>query len=478
MLKRLKLEYELKQKRESLKTFMEKRTGFTERRDNLRTALSEAETEQDIEIVNNQIKELEEEIGDVDYDAEIQALNTRCDEIEDELKKLDEKIDAAGSGNPNPAPATENNNERKADFTSMRKRTILHTLPYEERQKIIANEELRSFLSKLRNDLQNRAVTGVQYTVPAVLLPLVSESITENSKLLKHINLTTVNGDARVPILGAAPEAIWVDAVAKFDERDIEFNQIEVGNYKVQGYISVSNTWIDDSDVDLTAKLINALGKGTGRAIDRAILYGNGNRMPVGIATRLAQTSEPATWDSKAPKWEDLHTSHIITKNLTSKTGAAFFKEIMEVAGIPSNEYATGNLFWAMSRKTAMKIKANAIGFDSAAVLQSKVTNEMPVVGGVIEELNFIPDGDIFCGFGELYAMGERKGITFAQSEHAKFFDDETVFASKARYDGQPVFGNAFVLFNINNVAPTTTSSFAVAKTTENSTDNGTGTTE
>jgi len=36
------------------------------------------------------------------------------------------------------------------------------------------------------------------------------------------------------------------------------------------------------------------------------------------------------------------------------------------------------------------------------------------------------------------------------------------VFKGTARYDGQPVFGEGFVIVNINNETPTTSASFAV----------------
>ena len=94
----------------------------------------------------------------------------------------------------------------------------------------------------------------------------------------------------------------------------------------------------------------------------------------------------------------------------------------------------------------------------------------MPIIGGDIVLLDFIPDGDIIGGYGSLYLLAERAGTTLAQSEHVRFIEDQTVFKGTARYDGTPVFGEGFVGINIKNAAPTTTMTFAGQEEDEEST--------
>lgn len=466
MLKRLRLEFNLKQKRAALAALLERKSGYEERSRKLRAALEEATTNEDTELINTQLTELENEIGETDFVAEEATLNGEIESIETELKELDEKEEAAATP-PAPAaadPAPAINTERKAGYSHMKRRGIFYSLPVEQRKSIIASPEVRSFLDNIRSAVQTRAVTGMKYNVPDDILGLVKERIGDYSKLLKHVNVVPVSGDAKIPIMGVSPEGIWTDATSKLNERNLAFYQIEVGNYKVAGYIAVHNSDIEDNDEATLSNIIEALGRGIGKAIDRAIIYGTGNNMPLGIVTRLAQAAKPASWSAKAPEWKDLHESHIIKKSLASEAGAKFFAAITEVAGVASSEYATDGMFWAMSHKTAMEIKGKAIAFNASAVLHSNVANEMPVVGGAIEELDFIPDGDIVCGYGSLYTMAERKGITIGNSEHVLFLDDQTVFAGKARYDGAPVIGEGFVAFNIHNTDVTTTSTFAAAE--------------
>ena len=85
----------------------------------------------------------------------------------------------------------------------------------------------------------------------------------------------------------------------------------------------------------------------------------------------------------------------------------------------------------------------------------------MPVIGGTIVIEEFMADYDIMGGFGKVYLLAERAGANLATSEHAKFIEDQTVLRGTARYDGLPVFGEAFVLVNYNNTAPATTKTFA-----------------
>lgn len=465
MLKRLRLEFNLKQKRAALAALLERKSGYEERSRKLREALGEATTNEDTELINTQLTELENEIGETDFTAEEATLNGEIESIENELKELDEKEKAAATP---PAPAAAEpvpavNTERKAVYSHMKRRGIFFTLPVEQRSMILAKPEVRSFLDNIKSTIQTRTVQGLQYNVPDVLLNLVKERIGDYSKLLKHVNVVPVSGTAKIPIMGIAPEGIWTDAVSRLNKRSLAFYQIEVGNYKVAGYVTIHNSDIEDNDEVTISNVIEALGKGIGKAIDRAIIYGTGNNMPLGIVTRLAQTAKPDSWSAKAPEWKDLHTTHILKKDLTNAKGAEFFKSITTMAGVASSDYATGGMFWVMSHKTAMEIKGNAIAFNASAVIQSNVANEMPVVGGAIEELDFIPDGDIICGYGSLYTMAERKAISLGQSEHVLYLEDQTVFAGKARYDGAPVIGEGFVAFNIHNINVTTTSTFAAA---------------
>ena len=84
----------------------------------------------------------------------------------------------------------------------------------------------------------------------------------------------------------------------------------------------------------------------------------------------------------------------------------------------------------------------------------------MPVIGGDIVELPFIPDNNIAFGYMDMYLLAERAGTKLGQSEHYRFTEDQTVFKGTARYDGEPVIADAFGLMSITTSAPATTVEF------------------
>lgn len=89
------------------------------------------------------------------------------------------------------------------------------------------------------------------------------------------------------------------------------------------------------------------------------------------------------------------------------------------------------------------------------------MTDTLPVVTGDIDILEFIPDGDIIGGYGDLYLWVQRSGMVLDLSREVQFIQDNTVFRGKERADGMPVIPQAFVLININGQTPTTSITFA-----------------
>ena len=115
-----------------------------------------------------------------------------------------------------------------------------------------------------------------------------------------------------------------------------------------------------------------------------------------------------------------------------------------------------------MNEVTYTKLVAEAMAIDAGGAIVSGVNGTMPVLGGDIEVLNFIPDNVIIGGYFDLYILGERRGPLFGTSEHVRFLADQTVLKGTARYDGGPAIAEAFVAVGIGS-APTATMTFAAA---------------
>ena len=141
--------------------------------------------------------------------------------------------------------------------------------------------------------------------------------------------------------------------------------------------------------------------------------------------------------------------------------GIDLYKEIVRKSSAIKGKYARGRKTWVMNEKTYTDLTAEGMSINAAGVIVSATNGTMPVLGGDLEVLDFIPDGVIIGGYFELYLLAERAGTKFAQSEHAFFIQDQTAFKGTARYDGKPVIAEAFMAIGINGPTPDATMTFA-----------------
>lgn len=389
---------------------------------------------------------------------DIERLEGELEEIErnapvppaPELKKNDVRGDQR----------MENINIRSLPMT----RRAFDALPMEQRNTIVSQDDVKAFLGELRSMKgQSRAITGAELTIPVVFLDLISENMFRYSKLLNRVRVLTVNGEARQTIAGTVPEAIWTEMCGAINELSFTFNQVTLDGYKVAGYVPVCNSLLEDNDINLASWIVEMISESIGLAMDKAILYGKGaaSKMPLGIVTRLAQDTKPADYPANAPEWVDLSDSNILQIGGASVTGADFWSALMTATGATYTRYNRGNMFWAMNSKTYATLKSKLITFTATGDIVANLFGSLPIVTGDIDVLEFIPDGDIIGGYGDLYVLAKRSGMSIESSTHVQFIQDNTVFRGKQRADGMPVVPGAFVAININNQAVTTVMDFA-----------------
>lgn len=434
-----------------------KAAEFEQREADLEGMINEAETDEERSAVEEEINKFEEERDQVT--GEVKNLEERVSGIETELADLEAEQAKADEPAEEPEERKDEPKKEERGVNVMNKRNIFAGMSHETRAAMFEREDVKSFIAQVRDAMsQKRAITGAGLLIPPVFLDLLREKTEEASKLIKHVNLVSVSGEAVKPIMGTIPEAVWTDCCGKMNEIDLTFNRMSVACWKVGGYFAICNADLEDSDIALASELIAALGRAIGIALDKAILYGLGTRMPLGIVTRLAQTSQPADYPADARTWVDLHTSNIIKIN---KTGTELFAAILEDAALAKSKYSNGNRFWVMNEKTFTYLQAQALSINAAGAIVSGMEKTMPVAGGVVEIIDDVADYDVITGYGDLYLLAERAGTTVGTSEHVRFLDDETVFKGKARYDGAPAIAEGFVLMNVKNTNPTTTVEFA-----------------
>lgn len=461
-LKTILLRSKIDGKKAELEALRAKDADFATREEELLQSIDEAKTAEERNAVEKAVDEFEQ-----DKEARETAktnLNGEIEELERSLEEAERSVKSTRKHEEHKQTKTEMRGVNKMEIRKLPMNVrAFDALTAEQKRSIVAQDDVQTFFAELRNAAKNqRSISGGELTIPVVLLDLISENIFRYSKLMDKVRVRNVAGQARQTIAGTIPEAVWQEMCGAINELNFVFNQVTLDGFKVAGYIPVCNSLLEDNDINLAGWLVEALAEAIGLAKDKAIIYGKGaaNKMPMGIVTRLAQQSEPADYPANAPAWKDLHTSNIIKIDST-KTGAAFWAELIVACGNAYTAYARGTQFWAMNSKTYALLKSKVVTFTATGEVAASIYGTLPVINGDIVILEFMPDGDIVGGYGDLYLWAQRGGMSIEASTEAQFIQDNTVFRGKERADGTPVIPEGFVAININGNEITTAMTFA-----------------
>lgn len=464
-LRALMLRRSIDNKKKELEQLREKEAALLKREKELEDAIEEAKDEEEQRAVEDEVEKYEEDKSA--FEKAKEECVAAIDKLEKELTDIEEE---APKNEPAPMTTIVDENERSKRTRMIniniralpKEQRVFDALPMQTRQEIVARQDVKNFMKELRamKGGAQRAVSGADLTIPIVFLDLISENMFRYSKLLNRVRVRNVNGEARQTIAGTVPEAVWTEMCAAINELQFVFNQITVDGYKVAGFVPVCNSILEDNDINLASWLVEMLSESIGLAEDKAILYGTGIKMPMGIVSRLAQTAKPSDYPANAPAWVDLHTTNI-QKIDSTLTGAAFWAALTVATGNAYSLYARGEKFWAMNSKTYNLLKSKVITFTATGDIAAGVFATLPIITGDIDILEFIPDGDIIGGYGDLYLWVNRGDIQIDADHSVQFIQDNTVFRGKARADGTPVIPQSFVALNINGSDVTTSMTFA-----------------
>lgn len=452
--------------KKTMSELIAKRDGFDQIRAELEkreaeivTAIEEAGTDEERTAVEDAAEQFDQDKtafeNDVaDTDKQIEDIEKSVEEMERELSEIE---DAQNRTVPPPPadPVADESPKTTTKKKSGGKRTMFKTrsirqMTIIEREEMTAREEVKSFLSEVRTAIaEKRALSGGEYTIPTVIAGLIREDIIEYSKLYKHCRVLALSGNGRVIVMGKSSEAFWEECCDPIYELEKAINKVDIDCFKVAGFVPLCNALIEDSDIDLLDEIMASILQGIGYALDKAIVYGTGVKMPTGVVTAIDDD-------------DALKLTNEITIAAADSTGIKLFQELIRATGAIANDYSRGFKTWIMAESTYINIKAESLSVNAAGTIVAGVDGVMPVAGGDIEVLNFVPADNIVVGYFDLYVLGERKGMTIDTSEHVRFLQDQTVVRGRARYDGKPAVVAAFAVIGINGTTPSTSVDFAV----------------
>ena len=428
-LRSLMLGKKLRDANKSLEEARAKLTEIETREAELEKAIEEAETDEEKAAVEEAVEA---------FPAEKEAAEEAVKNLEAEVDKLERELAEI----ENTQAETTDEPEKREAVAPQKEIRIMKRwkeMGYEERDAFVRQDEVQKFLGEVRSAIaEKRAISNAGYLVPQVMLGLLRENIEDYSKLYNRVDLRQIAGTGRMVIEGTVPEAVWTEACANLNELDLSFSKVEVDGYKVGGYFKVCNATLEDSDIDLASELISVLGRAIGYALDKAILYGTGTKMPVGIVTALEAVTD---------------TPNIVTIANTVH-GKDLVQALVGAAAKAKSNYSRGVKTWAMNETTYSFLLKEFVALDANGAYVSMINGQMPVIGGDIVVLSMIPDYTVIEGYYDLYLLAQRAGVELNTSEHAFWVADQTGFKGTARYDGKVLRNNAFVAIGVNGVTP------------------------
>ena len=417
MLKQLKLQIELKQRKAELDTLQNRKFEFDTRSASLSTALDEAQADEDINLVSDQIDELEGEI-------KTESVDEKIGTVKDEITRIEKELGEIGKAAAVVPKDGEERKEQGEGMNRMQVRELLRTGEYYERA------EVRNFYEQFKN---LRAVGGEGLTIPEIVVNRIMDIMGDYTTLYPLVDKIRVNGTVRILIDTDTTAATWIEQKGTLPTGDVgTITDISFDGYKIGKVTFVDNCMLQDSIVNLDDYVAKKIARAIALGLDKAIAIGTGSadKQPEGIIPKLS-------------------VSHQITV-----TSGKLVDIVKPIGLIDTGEDSVGEIVAVMKRKTYYdRLLEYSINTDSSGNVVGKLPNlrQPDLLGLRVVFNNNIPDDSILYGDYEKYTLVERESIVIDKSEHVKFSEDQMAFRGKGRFDGKPTNPDAFVLVTIDD---------------------------
>lgn len=441
-LRQLMTANKIKQRKASLEELAVREKELTQREAAAETAIEEATTDEETKVVEETVDELVSERESLDADKS---------KLEKEISDLEGELEVLKSNEPK--------NDKRAKGTEGRTEPVRGEVRMNKgltyRQQVVERmnrEEVRTFYSNLKQAVETRSLTGLDLTIPTIIMETITDNLGRYSVFYPIVRKVMLDGEGRAIISGEAPEAVWTEMVGKINELGSLFTDVEVDGYKVGGFIPVDNSLIEDSMINLASHVEELLTESIAIALDKATLYGNGTKMPLGIVPAIQA-------DYVADPESGLRLTNLITLSTTDTT---FAKIITAMKNIKRGRRGRGPIVVAMNESTWLgTIVPMSLGKNAAGAFVTVSAQAFPGLGYQVVFSEEIPENELIVGDFTKYLLAQRSGLKAAKSTEFLFTSDKTVFKATQRFDGKPVKTSAFIVIGLNGQTPTVTATFA-----------------
>lgn len=432
-LKQRMLAKKIEQRKSELNSLLEKENELKLRSEELEKDIEEATTDEENALLDEEIEK---------HEAEKQQLDEDKTKLEGEIEALEGELEELNSKAPVNTPTPDGGEQRQKQTKSQGGETRMRENKFETRAQMLERlnqPEVREFyttIAKAVND--KRALSGTDIVIPEQVINMIQQRLGDYSTLYREVTVEQLNGTARIIMDGAIPEAIWTEMCDPVEELASAFSQTELDGFKVGGFIPVCNAILEDAMINLANFIETRLAMAIAKALDKAIVIGEGAaaKQPLGIITALA--SVPA-------------------QNVTSDGTLPDIVGNMALIDDGEDGVPVGEVIAVMKRSTYYSRIAPQTFLptsDGRLVIQTAQSPRLPDGTRVVFS-QYAPADTIVLGDFKKYLLGERRGVQLAVSTDVRFIQDQTVFKGTARYDGKPIYPEYFVVITLDPVVPT-----------------------
>lgn len=412
------LNKKIEQKRSLLEELNSKEDSFAKRSEDLESAIEEAKSDEEVSALEEEIEK---------FDQEKEEHKDKKEKLEEEIADLEGELTELEDKEPEQRSAETKVETRKSNDIGGSKMKVNKFETRSEMIERLNQPEVKEFYDKLRSAVMNkRALSGEELVIPNSVLDRIQARVGDYSNLYREVEVIPMNGTARAIFDGAIPEAIWTEMCDPVEELATAFEAVELDGFKVGGFIPVCNAVLEDSMIDLANYVEDRIARAIAKAIDKAILLGEGAtaKQPEGIVPAI--------------------TGDAVTSDFTSAD------LLPNVGTIDNGEDNTGEIIAVMKRQTFYNhFLRVATASDGREVAQN--VNTPNIAGLRVVFSQYAPDNAVIFGDFKKYLLGERRGVQITSSTDVRFIEDQTVFKGTARYDGKPVTADSFVLVNYDD---------------------------
>jgi HK97 family phage major capsid protein len=419
MLKQLKIQKALELKRQKLKELETKAAEILKRSEDTQTALSEAATDEDLNLLETEIQNIEKEQNDLDAEKktvedEIAALEADLEEVQERTDKTKQQNQSRGKGVVEPM------------VNRLEVRELIKTGEYYKRSDVI------EFYEKFKN---LRAVTGGELTIPEVVVNRIMEILGDYSTLYPLVDKIRIKGTARIIVDTDTTPASWVEQNAALPVGDVgTLATIDFDGFKVGKITFVDNYLLQDSVINLDTYIAQKIARAIALALDIAILNGTGaaGKQPTGIIPSIPAGNQVSV-ASNSPLVDFVKPIGLIDTGLDS----------------------VGEVVAVMKRSTYYN---NFLEFSINVDGNGNVVGRLPnltrpdILGIRVVFNNSMADDEVLYGDFQMYTLVERENIAVDSSDQVRFVEDQMAFRGKGRFDGKPTKADAFALVTITPV--------------------------